>query len=43
VNPNPNEVLLLELRECAVCKNPVVYYDGDFRHLTSQCPEGPPV
>lgn len=30
--------MLLEVRECALCLGPAVYWDGQFLHLTTKCP-----
>jgi hypothetical protein len=30
--------MLLEVRECALCLGPAVYWDGQFLHLTAECP-----
>lgn len=29
--------MLLEVRRCGACGKPVIYWDGDFRHLTPNC------
>lgn len=37
--PVPGPVqMLLEVRTCALCLGPVVYWEGDFLHLNSACP-----
>lgn len=28
----------VEIRACAICLQPLIYWDGDFRHLTAYCP-----
>lgn len=30
--------VLVEVRTCAVCLQPVIYWAGDFRHLCGACP-----
>jgi hypothetical protein len=30
--------LLLEVRTCGLCLGPVVYWEGQFLHLTPACP-----
>lgn len=34
----PVGCVLVEVRQCS-CGNPVFYWGGDFRHLTSRCPD----
>jgi hypothetical protein len=29
--------VLLEVRSCERCRQPVIYWDGDFRHLAARC------
>jgi hypothetical protein len=36
--PAQSRLVLMEVRECGACLGPVVYWDGDFRHLASTCP-----
>jgi hypothetical protein len=30
--------LLLEVRTCGRCQQPVIYWGGDFKHLSAACP-----
>jgi hypothetical protein len=32
------KVQTVEVRACTICLQPVIYWDGDFRHLTVRCP-----
>ena len=36
--PQGSRTLLLEVRTCDSCKQPVIYWGGDFRHLAPGCP-----
>lgn len=31
--------VIVEVRECAVCKHVVIYFGGRFQHLTDLCPD----
>lgn len=35
--PAGARMVLVEMRTCGKCQQPVIYWDGDFRHLTASC------
>lgn len=36
--PAGARMVLVEMRTYGKCQQPVIYWDGDFRHLTASCP-----
>lgn len=36
--PAGASMVLVEMRTCGKCQQPVIYWGGDFRHLADGCP-----